>query len=1823
MSHKTTLYLFFNLLLFALTFTNAQTIVCETSSCTANDYTLDNFYLGDEFGVPFGPGYCDPGDVVNAHLWTTFSANSAAPRYTLYLHFNLYVDGVFEATIDECYYEGLPIPTNVTLDAYQFSWSCGSEITLQNFYMSWRPNANAPCGCSNSKCYKEETIIVQAPLIANFEFTPSCESAFTLDFISTSSGGNPPYTYLWDFGDGSTSTLQNPSHTYTSTGPYTVTLTVSDQDNTDSYLFEIVSFDPNLPPEIYPPPNLNIEGCDLIDIPDLPFSTTSVNLTEAEFNAAGGTLALSSQIVSFTYIDTLSGTCPITVTRTFSIVDSCDNSATEVQIISINDTTLPTASNPVSISVDCIGNVPSPDINVVTDATDNCSVPTVLFVSEVSDNNSCPEAITRTYSITDDCGNTITVTQIIVINDTILPTASNPSDIIVECMSDVPVPNVNVITDEADNCSVPVVAFVSEQADGNTCPINITRIYSVTDDCGNSIELTQNIIVNDTTPPIATGPADINAQCISDVPAVDLNDITNVSDNCSTPTVSFVSEESDNGTCPQIITRTFSILDECGNETILTQTITVLDDVVPTGTSPAPINVQCISDVPSPDINVITGVSDNCSIPTVTFISDVTTGQCPQIITRTYRIIDDCGNFMDIIQDINVNDDIAPTASDPAPIYVDCSDTIPSPDVSVVTDETDNCSLPIVAFVSDTSDGNCPETIFRIYSVTDECGNTINVTQEIIFDDTEAPTLLTPLADDTVSCTAIPDAPDLEFDDNCTTNLMVDFTQTDTNNNNTVDYSITRIWVVTDNCGNSSTFTQIINVLIADCITSVCNSCGPMDDTIPPTASNPADLTVLCTEDIPPPDVNVVIDEADNCMPPIVAFVSETISVDCFEKVTRVYSVTDECGNQILVSHIIDVIDTELPTASNPADINVGCNDDIPVPDINVVTDAADNCSDPVVAFVSDVSDNACNERITRTYSVTDTCGNMITVTQLINVTDGIAPSASNPADVDVSCIDQVPLPDTSVILDESDNCSVPVVSFVSDVSNGNTCPEIITRTYRITDECGNYSDVVQLIKISDDIAPTASNLAQIQISCNSDIPVPNINLVADEADNCSIPTVSFVSDVSDNSSCPETILRTYRVTDNCGNFIDITQEIIIDDTIFPTASNPADLQIVTINDLPAPDPSIVIDEADNCSIPMVAFVSESSDGLSCPETITRIYSVTDACNNSIEVSHKILIADDESPTASNPETLNFSCETEVPSPDTNVVTDASDNQSVPVINFISESSNNQTCPEVITRIYEVSDDCGNTIQVTQNILIDDDIPPTASNPADTIIYNDDPIPQPDPLVVIDEMDNCSIPLVAFVSEINNNDECPEIITRTYSVTDDCGNSINVLHNIFIEDTEPPTASDPENMDFYCVDSSNIPAPDINIIDDASDNISTPTIIFVSDTSDDGSCPEIITRIYRITDSCGNSIDVSQEFHLYNDQEPPTASEPELLTLECIDDLPDPDVEIIDDEVDNCSSPTVTFTSETIDSIDCQLIVTRTYTVTDACGNAIEVDHLISIEDQSAPELITEYDEELTIYCGIVPEVPLLDFVDACDNDLNINFEEITSDTGDENYDIIRTWDVTDDCDNSISVSQIIHMEIDNSPAQTVLNLCINEDPINLNSIVNVQDGGVWEGSDLDILDDYILDPAEVNEGSYSLSYIVTQNECVRVHDILIDVNDLCIDYPCIESVSDVSISKMVTPNNDGRHDFLEVGYVINDASHDPCEIVIELVVYNRWGNKVYSSTNYNNDWGGRSPSNAFGNDEFLPSGSYYYVVTLRNSDLKPIQGYIYLGVEK
>lgn len=70
------------------------------------------------------------------------------------------------------------------------------------------------------------------PPVADFTATPLSGSN-PLEATFTDASTNTPTSWLWDFGDSATSTLQNPTHTYTAAGSYTVTLTATNADGSD------------------------------------------------------------------------------------------------------------------------------------------------------------------------------------------------------------------------------------------------------------------------------------------------------------------------------------------------------------------------------------------------------------------------------------------------------------------------------------------------------------------------------------------------------------------------------------------------------------------------------------------------------------------------------------------------------------------------------------------------------------------------------------------------------------------------------------------------------------------------------------------------------------------------------------------------------------------------------------------------------------------------------------------------------------------------------------------------------------------------------------------------------------------------------------------------------------------------------------------------------------------------------------------------------------------------------------------------------------------------------------------------------------------------------------------------------------------------------------------------------------------------------------------------------------------------------------------------------------------------------------------------------
>ena len=92
-------------------------------------------------------------------------------------------------------------------------------------------------------------VVYKPSLIADANGPYRAEPGEEIQFHGSASGGREPYTWKWDFGDGSISNEQNPKHTYKEAGIYTVKLIVTDANNQQAtdITEAIINTPPNTP----------------------------------------------------------------------------------------------------------------------------------------------------------------------------------------------------------------------------------------------------------------------------------------------------------------------------------------------------------------------------------------------------------------------------------------------------------------------------------------------------------------------------------------------------------------------------------------------------------------------------------------------------------------------------------------------------------------------------------------------------------------------------------------------------------------------------------------------------------------------------------------------------------------------------------------------------------------------------------------------------------------------------------------------------------------------------------------------------------------------------------------------------------------------------------------------------------------------------------------------------------------------------------------------------------------------------------------------------------------------------------------------------------------------------------------------------------------------------------------------------------------------------------------------------------------------------------------------------------------------------------------
>ncbi|NUY79707.1 gliding motility-associated C-terminal domain-containing protein [Flavobacterium sp. MAH-1] len=1328
---------------------------------------------------------------------------------------------------------------------------------------------------------------------------------------------------------------------------------------------------------------------------------------------------------------TTPGACAasFTIVRTWTFVDACANTSSVSQTITVNDTTAPVAPQaPANVTAACASEVPA---NVALTAQDNCQGAITVEGVDVTTPGNCPNSfvIVRTWTFADACGNTSSVSQTITVNDNVAPVApAAPANVTAACASEIPA---NVTLTAQDNCQGAITAEGVDVTTPGNCPnsFTIVRTWTFTDACGNTSSVSQTISVNDNVAPVAPqAPVNVTASCSAEVPA---NVTLTAQDNCSGTIEAQGVDVTTPGACAGSFTivRTWTFTDACGNTSSVSQTISVNDTVAPVAPeAPANVTAQCAAEVPA---NVTLTATDNCGEVITAQGVDVTTpGNCANsfVIVRTWTFADACGNTSSVSQTITVNDNIAPVISElPAATTIDC----PATPAFAQATATDNCAGDVnLTFEDVTTQGQCAGSysITRTWTATDACGNTATATQTINVQDITAPTITAEAQNLAIQCGA---GNENALNDWLASNGGATATDacsavTWTNNYNGIGNdctsAVTVIFTATDACGNASTTSATFTV---------------SDTTAPVAPEAPAAVTVQCAADVP---ANVTLTATDNCAGNIaVQGVDVTTPGQCAGSYTivRTWTFVDACANSVSVSQTITVNDTVAPVAPEaPANVNVSCAGEVPS---SVTLTAQDNCQGAITAEGVDVvTPGSCPNSFTvvRTWTFTDACGNSSSVSQTINVNDTVAPVAPEaPANVTAQCTGEVP---ANVTLTAIDNCGEQIAAQGVDVTTPGQCEGSFTivRTWTFTDACGNSSSVSQTISVNDTTAPVAPQApANVTLACAGDVPA-NVSLTA--TDNCGGEITAEGVDVTTPGNCANSfvIVRTWTFADACGNTSSVSQTITVNDNVAPVI---AELPATSTIECPATPEFAQATATDNCAGDVTLTFEDATTQGQCAGSysITRTWTATDACGNTATATQTINVQDTTAPTiTAEAQNLAIQCGTGnenaleqwLASNGGATATDSCSN--VTWANNYNGIGND--CSAAVTVIFTATDACGNASTTSATFTISDTTAPVAPEaPANVTVACAAEVPANVSLTAID---NCLGEISVQGVDVTTAGQCAGTYTivRTWTFTDACANTTSISQTINVIDNVAPTASEaPANATVQCGDA----LPE-NVTLTATDNCGEQISAQGVDVQTAGECPGTYTivRTWTFADACGNTSSVSQTINVIDTVAPVAPTAPESVTAQCAGEVP---AAVTLTAVDACGGNIEGVMTEEITKGACvnSFNIVRTWTFTDACGNASTVTQTISVNDNVAP-VAPEAPADVTAQCaGEVPANVTLTAQDNCNGAIAVEgVDVVTAGNCPNSFTIVRTWTFTDACGNTSSVSQNISVNDTTAP---------------------------------------------------------------------------------------------------------------------------------------------------------------------------------------------
>ena len=656
----------------------------------------------------------------------------------------------------------------------------------------------------------------------------------------------------------------------------------------------------------------------------------------------------------------------------------------------------------------------------------------------------------------------------------------------------------------------------------------------------------------------------------------------------------------------------------------------------------------------------------------------------------------------------------------------------------------------------------------------------------------------------------------------------------------------------------------------------------------------------------------------------------------------------------------------------------------------------------------------------------------------------------------------------------------------------------------------------------------------------------------------------------------------TWTATDNAGNTATCTQVVIVIDTENPVISCPTAITINTDVGVCTSTASIgTVTTTDNCGTPTIT--NDAPTNFPIGNT-TVTWTATDGAGNTTTCTQVITVVDSENPIITCPIAITINTDAGVCTSSATIGTlTATDNCGTPTIT--NDAPTNFPIGNT-TVTWTATDGVGNTTTCTQVITVVDSENPIITCPIAITINTDSGVCTSSATIgTLTATDNCGTPTITNNAPVNfpiGN------TTVTWTATDNAGNTATCTQIVTIVDNENPVISCPTaitiNTDVgVCTSTASIGTAT------ATDNCGTTTITNNAPVN----FPIGNTTVtWTATDNAGNTATCTQIVTIV-DNENPVISCPTAITINT-------DVGVCTSTAsigtatatDNCGTTTITNNAPANFPTG---NTTVTWTATDGAGNTTTCTQVVTVTDTENPVIICLADQ--TSIGDNNCEIILADYTilaittDNCDANPVVTQSPIAGTTLSGLGANTIALTATDATGNVSTCSFTITISDTTAP---VINCLANQ-------IV------VLDNNCKFFLPDYgTINSFTDNCGASltitqtpSIGTIYTDKEIVPVNILFSDASGNISSCSFIVNIAlnpnnpncggELIITTLFTPNGDGKNDT----WIIRGLK-GKCTVM----VFNRWGQKVFESSAYNNDWNGTSNGNA------LPNGDYYYIIT-------------------